>query len=462
MSRLPRPHSSPDAKGLAPSLKRKVIPEEDDIDEQPAKKGSGFRPKPLQSSTNGTNASASTSNAGPKSTAAVMPRPLTRPRPPAAARPTRTRRERAASLHCAQALCRSPLPGPLHSAAPDVLMHLHKRLTTLESARTQDAECLSTLLESQATSSTGEGKEEGGNSTTGQRDLGSYHFVSGVDASYSASLAPYINSLTYAIEDSNTWFSKIPAWMIPGVNVRAEMFISALLRAILYSYDPTHSLDAYRKLDPTPLPKANYDSSPQPSWQVDSDPEIQVASVTINHLTAGLLKYFGASGRYQQAANLVEKIAAHEPEVSSLLTRADVILRQGLCRLGAHACTAGGQCRAQRVCHLREAHGGVLLTLNSCQMFTCNGRDAHRQFTPSRVHLPFHEILPNRMKTEDEEADPALQRLPAPSLRGTWVCAYALLTQLVAQIGWDELLKPAVCDGLHGVLGGGAWGTPSS
>ena len=32
-------------------------------------------------------------------------------------------------------------------------------------------------------------------------------------------------------------------------------------------------------------------------------------------------------------------------------------------------------------------------------------------------------------------------RLPAPGLRGTWARAYALLTRLVAKIGWDELLK---------------------
>ena len=39
------------------------------------------------------------------------------------------------------------------------------------------------------------------------------------------------------------------------------------------------------------------------------------------------------------------------------------------------------------------------------------------------------------------QADPALLRLPAPGLRGTWARAYALLTRLVSQIGWDELLK---------------------
>lgn len=56
-------------------------------------------------------------------------------------------------------------------------------------------------------------------------------------------------------------------------------------------------------------------------WQVGSDPEIQVATVVSNHLTAGVIKYFGASGRYQQAANLFEKLAVREPEVASLLAK---------------------------------------------------------------------------------------------------------------------------------------------
>jgi hypothetical protein len=33
------------------------------------------------------------------------------------------------------------------------------------------------------------------------------------------------------------------------------------------------------------------------------------------------MKYFGDSGRYQQAANLFEKLYAKEPEVASLLAR---------------------------------------------------------------------------------------------------------------------------------------------
>jgi hypothetical protein len=56
-------------------------------------------------------------------------------------------------------------------------------------------------------------------------------------------------------------------------------------------------------------------------WQVGSDPEIQVATVVSNHLTAGIMKYFGDSGRYQPAANLFEKLSWKDPEVASLLAK---------------------------------------------------------------------------------------------------------------------------------------------
>jgi hypothetical protein len=58
-----------------------------------------------------------------------------------------------------------------------------------------------------------------------------------------------------------------------------------------------------------------------PGWQVGSDPEIQVATIVSNHLVAGLMKYFGDSGRFQQVANLFEKLFTREPEVASLLAR---------------------------------------------------------------------------------------------------------------------------------------------
>ena len=106
-----------------------------------------------------------------------------------------------------------------------------------------------------------------------------------------------------------------------------ETYLSALLRSILYSDDPTYWLEAYRKLDPITTLEGELrflqaaEDLFMKGWQVGSDPEIQVATVVSNHLTNAIMKYFGNSGRFQHAANLFEKLSAREPEVSSLLAR---------------------------------------------------------------------------------------------------------------------------------------------
>jgi hypothetical protein len=79
-------------------------------------------------------------------------------------------------------------------------------------------------------------------------------------------------------------------------------------------------------------------------------------------------------------------------------------------------------------------------------MFTFNERDLHRMPTPLRTHLPIKAYIAasnilDEDSGRDNEADIALLRLPAPSLRGTFAKAYSLLTKLTAQIGWDELLR---------------------
>ncbi|KAL5521698.1 BUD7 [Sanghuangporus sanghuang] len=366
---------------------------------------------------------------------------------------------------------------------------------------------------------------------SGQKDVGSYHFVSGVDASSSASLAAYINSLTYSIDDNSTWFSKSTAWKvrsgcyccfnafsrvdvrvdvkIPGgvlayvIDLRGERhdttpeiwletYLSAILRAILYGDDPTYWLEAYRRLDPITTREgeirfleAAEQLFPQ-GWQVGSDPEIQVASVVSNHLTAGIMKYFGDSFRYQQAANLFEKVSVYEPDVASLLARSYIGMNEEVKGVQIMANALRDNPQSYTLLHAQcdflrskgkyewalklarqavncapsefvtwekltmvytelEQYDSALLTLNSCPMFTYNGRDMHRPITPARINLPYKptiaEILPERRKTEDDEADTALQRLPAPGLKGTWARAYALLTKLVSKIGWDELLR---------------------
>jgi hypothetical protein len=123
---------------------------------------------------------------------------------------------------------------------------------------------------------------------------GSYHYVSGVDASSSASIAAYLNSLSYFIEQPLTWlgskskpdhrisrgcycvynaFSRLDVRVevkIPGGveaytmdargdkqplgsnagRVWLETYLSAVLRSILYADDESYRLAGYRKLEP--------------------------------------------------------------------------------------------------------------------------------------------------------------------------------------------------------------------
>lgn len=71
----------------------------------------------------------------------------------------------------------------------------------------------------------------------------------------------------------------------------------------------------------------------------------------------------------------------------------------------------GGILQPMRVSRKADIHQ-ALLTLNSCPMFTYNGRDAHRQLQPARAHLPpkgtIVEILPERQKTEEDQVTFAL------------------------------------------------------
>ncbi|KAF8748412.1 ChAPs (Chs5p-Arf1p-binding proteins) [Rhizoctonia solani] len=361
----------------------------------------------------------------------------------------------------------------------------------------------------------------------GQRDIGSYHYVSGVDASSSASLAAYLNSLTYSLEQDSGWFAKGTSWKlrvgsyccynafsrldvrvdvkIPGgvqaycIDLRGdrheatpaiwqETYLSALLRAIHYADDPNYRLAGYRKLDPitTPEGEARFLQTSEAlfhkGWQLGSDPEIQVASPVSNHLTSGILKYFGAAGRYAPAVNFFERMYVREPEVASLLAtsyigmipdeeikalqtlsaalassrpdprasistppsytllhvQCDLVRSKGK-KLGSSFGQTGGQCGAQPI--------------RICSSDTKFVPDVHLQrarpapdANPARTHLPVREFIKDsgildEDSARDNEADIALLRLPAPSLRGTFAKAYALLTRLASEVGWDELLR---------------------
>lgn len=370
-------------------------------------------------------------------------------------------------------------------------------------------------------------------SKPGMKELGSYHYVSGVDASSSATLAAYLNSLTYSLDDTQSWFSKSNAWRIrsgiyccfnafsrvdvrvevkiPGgvesyyVDVRGERheataaiwqetYLSAVLRAILYSDDSYYRLAGYRKIDPiTNLAGEErfleaVEALFWRGWQLGSNPEIQTATTVHNHLTSGVMKYFGDSFRYGPIIELYERLQKKDPEVGALLAQSFIgqneeikavkVLNEDLKRtpmsyplLHVQVDFLRGKGEYDMALKLAkfavnttpsefltwakltevyidlEDYKNALLTLNSCPMFTYSERDMHRMPAPIKTHLPIkQEIMNSGIMEEDaagreNEADPNLSRLPAPALHGTFAKAYALLTRLASKIGWDDLLK---------------------
>ncbi|KJX99333.1 clathrin-coated vesiclec protein (Bud7) [Zymoseptoria brevis] len=197
-------------------------------------------------------------------------------------------------------------------------------------------------------------------STTKQ--VGVYHHATGIDASSSASLAAYINTLTYGPSSAvnkvtsglyccYNAFSRVDMRVqvqIPGtvesycVDERGnkleateehwlETYLCSVLRA--YSYADTGSGDVMKRI--IGVRRFNPITSTEQEhrfleaaeklffsgWQLGSDPEIQVPNLVSNHLTSGLLNYIKTTGRFSSGINLFEKLRERDPEISSLLAR---------------------------------------------------------------------------------------------------------------------------------------------
>ncbi|BFZ53797.1 bud site selection protein [Savitreella phatthalungensis] len=203
----------------------------------------------------------------------------------------------------------------------------------------------------------------------GQKDTGSYHFVTGVDASSSASLAAYLNTLTYALGEGkySGKSTGTAGWRIstgvyccynalsrvdmrvevkfpgktetyfvdergqkkdnPPAELWLETYLCATVRALLYSDDPHYRLNGWRKLQPLPDIDAEnrfLDAAArlfEAGWQLGSDPDVQIATTVTNHLCSALHEYFSYSGRWTSAINFFEKLRPTHPQVVSLLVR---------------------------------------------------------------------------------------------------------------------------------------------
>ena len=194
------------------------------------------------------------------------------------------------------------------------------------------------------------------------KQTGVYHHVTGIDASSSASLAAYVNTLTYSPVDKThkvisgiyccyNAFSHLDMRVevkIPGsvesycVDERGdrrvatdslwlETFLCGILRSYAYaddgSGDTIKKIIGVRRFNPITNTETEHkflDAAEKLFFsgrQLGSDPEVQVPNIVRNHLTEGLLKYIKTSGRFASGINLFEKLRSKDVEVSSLLAQ---------------------------------------------------------------------------------------------------------------------------------------------
>lgn len=194
------------------------------------------------------------------------------------------------------------------------------------------------------------------------KQTGVYHHVTGIDASSSASLAAYVNTLTFNPSDRThkivsglyccyNAFShldmrvevKIPGTMesycvdergdrrVATEGLWLETFLCGVLRAYSYgddgSGDTIKKIIGVRRFNPitnTEMEHKFLDAAERLFFngrQLGSEPEIQIPNVVSNYLTTGVLKYIKTTGRYTSGVNLFQKLRERDVEVSSLLAQ---------------------------------------------------------------------------------------------------------------------------------------------
>ncbi|RDW89235.1 hypothetical protein BP6252_01267 [Coleophoma cylindrospora] len=286
------------------------------------------------------------------------------------------------------------------------------------------------------------------------KQIGVYHHVTGVDASSSASLAAYINTLTYKENSQSTTkiveglyccynaFSRLDMRVhvtIPGsvdsycIDERGdkrvatdelwlETYLCSVLRA--YSYADDGSGETIRKIMGVRRfnPVTNTETEHRflqaaetlffRGWQLGSDSVVQVPNNVSNHLTTGLLKYFATTGRYASGVNLFEKLRTRNVEVSSLLAK---VLFMG----------------NEEVQAIRVLHDAVKQSPMDYTML-----DTQAEFLKKKAFNPSNpEFKDERLRMSLGCADRST--IAAPSEFGTWA---RLAEVYVAREDWENAL----------------------
>ncbi|KAJ3219428.1 hypothetical protein HDU67_001259 [Dinochytrium kinnereticum] len=317
--------------------------------------------------------------------------------------------------------------------------------------------------------------------------VGSYHFVLGTDARVDVRVEVRIPGgvESYVVDLRG---DKHP---IANNAIWQETAVSSVLRSILDDNDEPDGNDGQpllglRKLDPLPtlaLEKRFLEMARLEfwkGWQLGTDPEVQVATYFSNHLTNGIMKYFGECGRLEEAAKFFEPLFEKDPEVGAVLARSYLGTDEEIKAVDTLFTALKRQplsygvllvqidfLVAKRKLDMALKLAKLAVTYAPSEYTTWEKLtdvyieiDAQRMPPPIRTHLPLKPD-PATLKADEDpkkmpagsgtiydendprenEIHPELLRLPALSLRGTFSKAYALLIRIVSKVGWDELLR---------------------
>eukprot|EP01134_Creolimax_fragrantissima_P003539 CFRG3539T1 len=199
-----------------------------------------------------------------------------------------------------------------------------------------------------------------------------------------------------------------------------------------------------------------------------------------NRLTVGLKEYFFNSSRYAQGIAFFEKFVEQDPELVSIIAEAMDMLNQtgkAVCLLAKTLLEVPSSStmlmqQSQLLLSVGDKENALDLAklvvdlspaqaqswINLATMYTAN-RDYKMALVALNVtpmahgpefrlpEMPKPHWMSNSnevmrdMVEEEEDGDPTLSNLPASSLKGTFAAAYNVLTRILTEITWDELLS---------------------
>lgn len=372
------------------------------------------------------------------------------------------------------------------------------------------------------------------NSSKSSKPIGTYYYASCIDTSSSAAVAAYLNTLISTLGEEQHWLNRTAHWKIQTaiccsynafsrVDVRVlvkipgsveayivddrgdkrpatdeiwtETYLSAMIRSLLFADNENYSfITCWRRLNPLQNPELTerffeaFETLFFRGPSLGCVSEIQNSTIVSNYLVDAFLKFVKITGKYEQALQVLSRLAKIDSDVQAITARvmlqnndevkAIQVMVNGilanprdynLLELQADYCTGKGKLDWALDCAIRAVNSApaeflpwarlvriytkmgnyeqALLTLNSCPMSTAKELDLTKMPQPQSVHfpLPSDGIMKDIWTDDKPESvasfDQSLMKLPAPTLKSTFAKAYELLTEIVSHIGWDALLK---------------------